>query len=257
MPTLPPLDPRDVLGIEPHALPRHVAIIMDGNGRWARQRGLPRIEGHRAGAEAVRGIVETCARLGIQCLTLYSFSVENWRRPPQEVAALMLLYAEYLIRKRPELTDNDIRLVQLGRRTGLPAEVLRELDETLALTRENKRMTLALALNYGARTEIVDGVREIARRVQRGELAPEQIDERVISQSLYTAGLPDPDLLIRTAGEMRISNFLLWQISYAELFVTPVLWPDFRPEELYAALKEYAGRERRFGGVGPATPPAG
>ncbi len=252
MPTQPPLDPRDVLGLEPQALPRHVAIIMDGNGRWARQCGLPRIEGHRNGAAAVRAIVETCARLGVQVLTLYSFSLENWKRPPEEVQALMALYAEYLVAKRPELMDNEVRLVQIGRRAGLPAKVVAELQQTMDITRDNRRMTLCLALNYSSRAEIVDCVRGIAERVQRGELRPDQIDEAEISNGLYTAGLPDPDLLIRTAGEMRVSNFLLWQISYAELYVTPVLWPDFRPDDLYAALRAYGKRERRFGAVTPA-----
>jgi undecaprenyl diphosphate synthase len=254
MPTMPPLDPREVLGLSPEALPRHVAIIMDGNGRWARQRGLPRIEGHRQGAQAVRAIVESCARLGGQVLTLYRFSLENWKRPQDEVTALMALYAEYLAAKRPELMDNDIRLLQVGRRSGLPSAVLSELERTMELTRGNQRMTLCLALNYGSRAEIIDCVRSIAGRVQRGELKPEDITEQTISDGLYTAGLPDPDLLIRTAGEMRISNFLLWQISYAELYVTPVLWPDFRPPDLYEALRAYGQRERRFGAVLDASP---
>ena len=186
MPTMPPLDPREVLGLSPEALPRHVAIIMDGNGRWARQRGLPRIEGHRQGAQAVRAIVESCARLGVQVLTLYSFSLENWKRPQDEVTALMALYAEYLAAKRPELMDNDIRLLQVGRRSGLPSAVLSELERTMELTRGNQRMTLCLALNYGSRAEIIDCVRSIAGRVQRGELKPEDITEQTISDGLYT-----------------------------------------------------------------------
>jgi undecaprenyl diphosphate synthase len=249
MPTKPPLDPRQVLGLPPAALPRHVAIIMDGNGRWARARNLPRIEGHRRGAESVGDIVEECARLGVKCLTLYSFSIENWRRPQDEIAGLMALYAQYLALKRPTLMDNDIRLVQLGRMDRLPPDVLRELEETATATRDNRTMTLCLALNYGSRTEIVDAVQALAERVQRGELQPGEIDETVISAHLYTAGLPDPDLVVRTAGEMRISNFLLWQISYAELYVTPVLWPDFRPEDLHKAFHAFARRERRFGDV--------
>lgn len=250
-----PLDPQEVLGIAPEALPRHVAIIMDGNGRWARQRGRPRIEGHRQGTESVREIVTQCARLGIPYLTLYSFSLENWRRPADEVAGLMALYAEMLVAERDELLRNRIRLVQLGRQERLPEEVLRELSVTETLVREEPRLTLCLALNYGSRAEIVDGVRAIAGRVARGELRPEDIDEQTISNSLYTVGLPDPDLLIRTAGEMRLSNFLLWQLSYAELYVTSVLWPDFRQEHLYEALRTFAGRERRFGDVVPGRPP--
>ena len=257
MPTMPALDPREVLGVEPEALPRHVAIIMDGNGRWARQRGLPRIEGHRHGAEAVRAIVTDCARLGIECLTLYSFSRENWKRPREEVEALMELYAHYLAIERPEILENDIRLVQIGRRSELPAKVLEQLQRTEQLSRHNRGMTLCLALNYGSRAEIVDAVRRIAKRVQAGELTPEQIDEQTISDHLDTAGLPDPDLVIRTAGEMRLSNFLLWQVSYAEFYSTPVLWPDFREEHLREALRDYARRERRFGDVKPARAPRG
>jgi len=249
MPTQPPLDPVAVLGLPRAALPRHIAIIMDGNGRWARQRGLPRIEGHRHAAAAVREVVTQCARLGIECLTLYSFSLENWRRPPEEVNALMALYAEYLASERQEIMDNDIRIVQIGQRERLPATVLRELDATAQLSQGNHGMALCLALNYGARAEIVDAVRTLAERVARGELRPGDIDEAAVSGALYTAGLPDPDLVIRTAGELRVSNFLLWQISYAELHVTPVLWPDFHAPDLYAAIRDYAGRVRRFGAV--------
>ncbi|RMF84107.1 MAG: di-trans,poly-cis-decaprenylcistransferase, partial [Planctomycetota bacterium] len=225
--------------------------IMDGNGRWARRRGLPRIEGHRVGGETVRAIVRQCARLGIESLTLYSFSLENWKRPREEVEGLMALYAQYLASERAEIVENDIRLTQLGRRAGLPDEVLRELDATEELSRGNGGLRLNLALNYGSRAEIVDAVRSLAQRVQRGELTPDQIDEQAISEALYTRGQPDPDLLIRTAGEMRISNFLLWQISYAELYITPVLWPDFSVDELHDALRAFARRERRFGDVRP------
>lgn len=253
MPTKPPLDPVAELGVPRAALPRHIAIIMDGNGRWAQQRRLPRIEGHRHAGEAVRDTVETCARLGLECLTLYSFSLENWRRPRDEVDGLMALYAEYLISERRTIMDNDVRLVQVGTRVGLPEPLLRELDATQQLSRGNRGLTLCLALNYGARAEIVAAVRRLAERAARGELRPADIDEEMISGTLYTAGLPDPDLVVRTAGEMRLSNFLLWQISYAELYVTPVLWPDFRAPELYTALRGFAQRERRFGGVGPAT----
>jgi len=249
MPTQPPLDSQQVLGLPRAALPRHVAIIMDGNGRWAQQRGLARIEGHRHAATAVREVVTHCARLGLECLTLYSFSLENWRRPREEVSGLMALYAEYLASERQEIVDNDIRLVQIGRREGLPPEVLRELDLTVQASRANRGMTLCLALNYGSRAEIADAVRRLAELVAAGQLRPQDIDEQTISAALYTAGLPDPDLVVRTAGEMRLSNFLLWQISYAELHVTPVLWPDFRAEHLNAALQDYARRVRRFGGV--------
>jgi undecaprenyl diphosphate synthase len=254
MPTQPPLDPVAVLGLPRTALPHHVAIIMDGNGRWAQQRGLPRIEGHRHAADSVRDVVTHCARLGIECLTLYSFSLENWRRPPDEVNALMALYAEYLASERQEIMDNDIRVVQIGQRERLPTVVLRELDTTVQLSQSNRGLTLCLALNYGARAEIVTAVRRLAERVARGELRPADINEETLSGALYTAGLPDPDLVIRTAGELRISNFLLWQISYAELYVTPALWPDFRAADLYAALREYARRVRRFGAVVEPAP---
>jgi undecaprenyl diphosphate synthase len=232
--------------------PRHIAIIMDGNGRWARERDLPRIAGHRAGARGVRDVVTECARLGIKALTLYSFSLENWKRPQDEITGLMSLYLEYLGKERQELLDNNIRFMQLGRRQGLPTSVLAAVDDTIAATAHCTGLTLALALNYGSRAEITDAVRAIARRVQRGELTPEQIDENTISDHLYTAGppaLPDPDLLIRTAGEMRVSNYLLWQISYAEIHVTPRYWPDFGVDDLHAAIRDYAARNRRFGAV--------
>lgn len=249
MPTVEPLDCVRELGIPAERLPRHIAIIMDGNGRWARQRGMERVKGHEAGAENVREIVTQCARLGIDALTLYSFSTENWRRPIDEITRLMSLYVEYLIKEREEIMDNDVRLVQVGRREGLPDDVLRELDETARLSADNRGMTLCLALNYSSRVEIVDAVRKIAERVRAGEIDPDAIDDTMIDASLYTAGLPDPDLLVRTAGEMRISNFLLWQISYAELYVTDTLWPDFHRENLNDAIRAYAARERRFGGL--------
>ncbi len=245
------------LGLTPQALPRHVAIIMDGNGRWAQQRGLPRIEGHRNAGTAVRETVTQCARLGLRALTLYSFSLENWKRPQDEVAGLMDLYARYLVSERREILDHNVRVMQIGRREGLPPRVLAELDETERLSRDNTGLTLCLALNYGARTEIIDAVRALARQVAAGALHPEQIDEACMSAALYTRGLPDPDLVVRTAGEMRISNFLLWQISYAELYVTPVLWPDFRREDLNQALQAFAARERRFGDVSGRGSPAG
>jgi len=249
LPTLETLDPVKELGIPVERMPRHVAIIMDGNGRWAKQRGMERVRGHEAGAENVREIVTQSARLGLQALTLYSFSTENWRRPLDEITRLMKLYVEYLIKERDEIMDNDVRLVQVGRRAGLPDEVLRELDETVAMSANNKGMTLCLALNYSARVEIIDAVQRIAERVKAGEIDPSDIDEQMFDRSLYTAGLPDPDLLVRTAGEMRISNFLLWQISYAEIYVTQTLWPDFRKGDLNEALKAFAARERRFGGL--------
>jgi undecaprenyl diphosphate synthase len=222
---------------------------MDGNGRWARRRGLDRVKGHEAGAQNVQEIVTRCARLGLDYLTLYSFSTENWRRPVEEISCLMKLYVKYLIQERGRIMDNGIRFVQIGRREGLPEDVLRELDETTAMSRDNDRMTLCLALNYSSRVELTDAMRSIARRVAAGELMPDQIDEDTINRELYTAEMPNPDVLIRTAGEMRVSNFLLWQISYAELYVTDVSWPDFGPDELRAALKEYARRHRRFGGL--------
>ena len=241
------------LGIPSERMPRHVAIIMDGNGRWAQERGRKRVEGHEAGAETVRKIVTHSARLGIECLTLYSFSTENWNRPVEEIAHLMNLYVRYLIKERDELMENDIRLIQLGRREGLPDEVLCELDQTVSLSKDNKGMTLCLALNYSSRAELTDAVRSIVERTAAGELKASEIDEQTITDSLYTAGLPDPDLLVRTAGEMRISNFLLWQISYAELYVTDVFWPDFGPEDFNLALKAFAARKRRFGGLSPST----
>ena len=249
MPTKPALDPLDILGVPHETMPRHIAIIMDGNGRWAQQRGKIRIEGHRHAATAVRDVVTQCARLGIDCLTLYSFSLENWKRPRDEVAGLMSLYAQYLSSERQEIMDNNIRVIQLGRRAGLPDHVLAELDETSGLSSHNSGMTLCLALNYGSRAEIVDGVRELAERVKRGTLQPSDISEETIAQSLYTAGLPDPDLVIRTAGEMRISNFLLWQISYSELYVTDVLWPEFGIDQLHEAILSYVKRVRRYGAV--------
>jgi undecaprenyl diphosphate synthase len=237
------------LGVAPDRLPRHVAIIMDGNGRWARQRGLPRFAGHRSGAKTVRLIVEECARLGLQQLTLYSFSTENWNRPAEEVSMLMDLYVDYMRSQRQLLIDNNIQFVQIGRRDGLPAQVLQELENTLEATRQNTGMTLCLAINYGSRMEIADAVRKIAEEVEAGKLSSGKITEATISDRLYTAGMPDPDLLIRTAGEMRVSNYLLWQISYAEFYITDVFWPEFSIEELYKGLRDFAGRNRRFGGV--------
>jgi undecaprenyl diphosphate synthase len=234
--------------------PRHIAVIMDGNGRWAVKRGMERVRGHAEGAKSVRTVVTECARLrkefgGPDYLTLYSFSVENWKRPVQEVGFLMQMYVDYLRQERVTMMENNIRFRQIGRLDNLPDPVLEEMNVTLEETKNNTGLTLVLALNYGSRAEIVDGVRAIAEKVQRGELRPDQIDEATISRHLYTAGMPDPDLLVRTAGEMRISNYLLWQISYAELFVSPVLWPDFGAKELHEAIRAFAGRSRRFGGL--------
>jgi undecaprenyl diphosphate synthase len=241
-------------GLTPERLPEHVAIIMDGNGRWAQQRGLPRIEGHRQGVRSVRSTVEECCRLGVGQLTLYCFSSENWKRPQAELDFLMALLEQYLIQERAEILEQNIRFSTIGRRDGLSDAVLREIDENVRLTRDNTGMGLCLAINYGGRTELIDAVRALAREARAGTLDPEMIDEAVISNALYTAGMPDPDLLIRTAGEMRISNFLLWQISYAELWVTERCWPDFDRATLHQALRDYGLRERRFGGLKEGLP---
>lgn len=249
MMTQPPLDTLLELGLPRERLPRHIAIIMDGNGRWAKQRGLPRIAGHEQGAKTVNRIVTHCARLHIEALTLYSFSTENWKRPREEVDFLMGLYVEYLVAERRTIMENNVRFLHVGRREGLPEPVLREMDETIRVSAANSGLKLCLALNYGSRDEIVDGVRKIAREVREGKRRVEEIDEAAVSGALYTAGLPDPDLLIRTANERRVSNFLLWQISYAEIYVCAALWPDFGEGDLNTAIADFAGRERRFGGV--------
>ena len=235
-------------------VPRHIAIIMDGNGRWAAARGLPRLAGHREGARRVRAVVEECARLGVEALTLYSFSSENWKRPEEEVAGLMDLACHHLQLERQVMLANDVRFRRLGRRQGLPAPVLAELDRTEDETAACKGMTLCLAMNYGSRLEIVDAIRALAARARKGELDPTGIDEATVSQALDTRGLPDPDLLVRTAGERRLSNFLLWQLSYAELHVTEVLWPEFGAEELRQAIEDFRSRRRTYGGLqgGPA-----
>ncbi|WP_432797648.1 isoprenyl transferase [Poriferisphaera sp. WC338] len=235
--------------IEPAKLPAHIAIIMDGNGRWAQAQGKSRTYGHRMGAAAVRDIVTECAQLGVKALTLYSFSTENWAREQTEVNFLMDLYVEYLIAERQTMLDNNIQFRQLGSAEGLPDDVLAELNKTIEMTCSNTGMTLALALNYGSRAEITGAVKAIAEQVASGELKVEDITENSISERLYTAGLPDPDLLIRTAGEMRISNYLLWQISYAEFYVSECCWPDFDVAQLHEALRAYAARKRKFGCV--------
>lgn len=230
-------------------VPRHIAIILDGNGRWAEQRGLPRIAGHAAGANRVPPITAACVRMGVEALTLYSFSLENWKRPPDEVEALMLLTRERLIAERTLLMENGVRLRRIGRREGLPGPLLEELDRTEELTASHTKLTLCLAVNYGSRAEITDAMRAIAQRVRDGEVEPEDIDESMVDANLSTAGLPDPDLLIRTAGEMRLSNYLLWQLSYAEIVVTQTLWPDFGEEAFRAALHDFASRTRKYGGL--------
>ncbi|HNW06526.1 MAG: isoprenyl transferase [Verrucomicrobia bacterium] len=231
------------------ALPRHVAVIMDGNGRWARQRRLPRIEGHRAGAESARVIIRTAGELGIKYLTLYAFSAENWNRPKDEVDALMKYLVHYLKTETPELDQNNVQLQIIGQVDRLPARVQSHLQKSIATLAKNNGLTLIMALSYGGRTEIVDAARSIAQKVKAGELDPAGITEQLFARHLYTRNIPDPDLLIRTSGEMRVSNFLLWQISYTELVVTPTLWPDFRRPQFYAALEEYHRRHRRFGGL--------
>ena len=232
-------------------LPRHVAVIMDGNGRWAQSRHQPRVNGHRAGVEAVRDTVEACARLGVEALTLYAFSIENWQRPRHEVWTLMNLLRDFLRREIQLLVDNGIRLRVLGRRDRLDRSLLAELDRAVEVTAEGERMTLNVALNYSGRCEIVDACRKIVQDWAAGE--PVEIDEETLGRYLYTAGQPDPDLLIRTSGEMRISNFLLWQLAYTEIHVTQKLWPDFRRADLYEAICDYQRRDRRFGRVDQAS----
>lgn len=233
-------------------IPRHVAIIMDGNGRWARQRGLPRIKGHEAGAESVRAVLRAAREAGVEYLTLYAFSSENWVRPPSEVQGLMRLLHRFLRREEHELHENRVRLRVIGRLRDLPAPVRSELRRVMKATECYTERQLILALSYGGRWEIVDAVRAIARKVKAGELDPRRIREKTIVEHLYAPDIPDPELMIRTSGELRISNFLLWQLSYTELYFTDVLWPDFREEHFMAALDEYARRERRFGDIGAA-----
>ena len=239
----------EFLGCRPDRVATSIAIIMDGNGRWAQKRGLPRTAGHQEGAKRVRPVVTEAAELGVKALAFYSFSIENWNRPKHEVELLMHLYADYLRDERSSMVETNLRLRHLGRREGLPQPVLDELDKTIAVTRNNDGMYLCLALNYGSRAEIVDGVRAIARRAADATLDPSDVDDALIGNSLCTAGIPDPDLLIRTSGEMRLSNFLLWQLSYAEFYVTNSHWPDFNVNELHLAMRAYAQRDRRFGGL--------
>ncbi len=232
------------------AVPRHIAIIMDGNGRWARQQGLARITGHERGAEAVRGSLEGCQELGVEYLTLYAFSTENWKRPKNEISALMTLLERFLKKEIAGLAKKGVRLETIGRTGDLPASTQEELRRAKELTAGNTKTTLVLALSYSSRIEILDGIQSVVREVQAGRLDPAAIDADLFSRHLYTSGIPDPDLLVRTSGEMRLSNFLLWQLSYTELYVTKKLWPDFRKEDLLEAARDFSTRQRRFGAIG-------
>jgi undecaprenyl diphosphate synthase len=230
-------------------IPRHVAIIMDGNGRWARKRGLPRLQGHEKGAESIIAVLRACREAGVKYLTLYAFSVENWRRPASEIRGLMSLLIRFMREREPELHQNRIRLRVIGRMTDLPALVQRGLRRVMKATEAYDDGHLILALSYGGRMEIAHAARQIAEQVRAGTLKPEDVDENAVARNLYAPDVPDPDLMIRTSGEMRISNFLLWQLSYAELYVTDVLWPDFGEKEFKKAIAEYGRRQRRFGGI--------
>jgi undecaprenyl diphosphate synthase len=240
-----------VEGIDPSRVPRHVAIVMDGNGRWAQRRGLKRTEGHAAGEEALFDTVEGALELGLQWMTVYAFSTENWRRPLEEVRFLMRFNESLLLRRRDDLNERGVRVRFIGRRGGrVPKRVLRHIEDTEELTRRNRRMTLTFAFNYGGRAEIVDAVRAIAAEARARKLAPEALDEKTIRRHLYTPDMPDPDVLVRTSGEFRTSNFLLWEAAYSELVFTEVLWPDFRRADLFSAVREYQQRDRRFGTIG-------
>ncbi|MBA3386287.1 MAG: isoprenyl transferase [Chthoniobacterales bacterium] len=232
-----------------NAVPRHVAIIMDGNGRWAKNRGLPRIKGHEQGADAVRECVEGCGDLKIEFLTLYAFSAENWGRPKTEVLALMHLLERFLKEKTPELLEKNVRLQAIGRLTDLPDACQRQLHKSIERTAGNNGLTLILALSYGSRLEIIDGIKSLLRQIEEGHIDSAMIDVEMFSKHLYTRYYPDPDLLIRTSGELRLSNFLLWQLSYTEMYVTTKLWPDFTKDDLFAAVEEFGKRQRRYGGV--------
>lgn len=238
---------RPAVSLDPARLPRHVAVIMDGNRRWARGSGLSVLQGHQRGARTTRMVIETCVDVGVSMLTLYAFSTENWNRPRREVRALMRLIESNLRHELPELHANRVRIQHIGRRSELPATLLRQLDEAIDLTRDNPGLVLNLAIDYGGRSEILEAARALARRAVSRQLRPEEIDESTFARELYTRGAPDPDLLIRTGGEMRISNFLPWQIAYAELYLTPTLWPNFSQAEFLRALAEFQTRERRFG----------
>lgn len=229
--------------------PRHVAIIMDGNGRWAQERGLPRLAGHEQGSKSIRSCVEAAIEAGVEILTLYAFSAENWKRPAAEVSGLMLLLERFLDEKLAEMQKEGVRLLAIGRISQLPAACQRKLQQAMTRTAGNTRLTVILALSYSGRLEIVDAVQSILKEVQAGTISADQVDADLFARHLYTAGLPDPDLLIRTSGEMRLSNFLLWQLSYTEIHVTPKYWPDFGKADFHAALKEFSSRSRRYGGV--------
>jgi undecaprenyl diphosphate synthase len=231
------------------SVPRHIAIIMDGNGRWAKTRGLPRIKGHEEGANAVRECVEGCGELKVEFLTLYAFSAENWQRPKTEVIALMRLLEKFLKEKTPELLEKNVRLQAIGRLTDLPGGCQQQLHKSIEATAKNDGLTLILALSYGARLEIIDGIKSLLRAVELGHIDKGMIDVEMFSKHLYTRYYPDPDLLIRTSGEMRLSNLLLWQLSYTEMYVTPKLWPDFTRKDLAAAVEEFGRRQRRYGAV--------
>ncbi|NPV25956.1 MAG: isoprenyl transferase [Firmicutes bacterium] len=235
--------------IKPERLPRHIAIIMDGNGRWARARGLPRLAGHRVGVESLKEIVRTCGELGIAVLTVYAFSTENWKRPSEEVNGLMDLLVEYVQKELAELHQQGVKVRTIGDISRLPVSAQAELNRAKEQTKNNQGLVLNIALNYGGRLEILDAVHQIAYRVKMGELAIDDIDEAFFASQLDTAGLPDPDLLIRTSGEMRVSNFMLWQIAYTEIWVSPVMWPDFRKHHLLQAIIDYQERDRRYGGI--------
>jgi undecaprenyl diphosphate synthase len=237
----------DIVRAQPR--PAHVAVIMDGNGRWATRRGFPRVAGHRAGVKSARAIVRAADALGLRFLTLYAFSTENWSRPKQEVSTLMTLLERSIHGELPELMERNVRLRVIGRPNGVPTPVQRGIDYVVRQTERNTGLTVLMAFNYGGRDELIDAFRQVAQRVVTGELTPEDISEAHVSGALYTRDIPDPDLLIRTSGEMRVSNFLLWQIAYTEFWITQTLWPDFRPADLYRAIAEYQGRTRRFGGV--------
>src|SRR5436305_4029632 len=237
----------NAMAVPPKSVPRHIAIIMDGNGRWAAERGLPRLKGHEQGAEAVRAAVEACGDLKVPYLTLYAFSAENWQRPKTEVMALMRLLEQFLKQKTPELLEKNVRLQAIGRLTDLPAGSQRQLHESIERTAPNDGLTLILALSYGARLEIIDGIHSLLREIEAGHIDKAMINPEMFSKHLYTRYYPDPDLLIRTSGELRLSNFLLWQLSYTEIYVTPKLWPDFGKADLREAVEEYGRRQRRYG----------
>jgi len=237
------------LDIPAERLPEHIAVIMDGNGRWAQRQGLPRVEGHRNGVKSVRKITEECARLGLKQLTLYCLSSENWKRPQPELDFLMHLLEQYMIEERSLIMEQNMTVSVIGRRDGIPDRVLAEIDKTIELTSKNTGTRLCLAINYGGRGEMVDAIRHIANDAANGKISTDEIDEQCVSRYLYTDGMPDPDLLIRTAGELRVSNFLLWQISYSEIWVTEKCWPEFREADLHDAIRDFVRRDRRFGGL--------